>query len=319
MSENRVLVTGGCGFVGAALTNLLARQGHDVVVVDAMRLGSRENLAPDVADEVRLVPSDIRDEDTLRRCFETYRPQAVYHLAAIHFIPDCNRNPKLTVDVNVGGTQSVLEACRATDSIESVVLASTAAVYAPSDSAHDESSRIGPTDIYGVTKLATEQLGELFHAQTRLPVGVARLFNVFGPGETNPHLIPAVIAQLQNGGGPLRLGNLTTKRDYVFTDDIAAGLVKLAGAARERGRVTCNLGREEEVDGEELVRVIGSASGREATVETDPARVRVSDRPHLLSDCSHARELLGWRAEVDLRVGIERALERPVAPGLEIS
>ena len=127
-------------------------------------------------------------------------------------------------------------------------MASTAAVYAPSEQPHDETSAIGPTDIYGLTKLWTEQLAELFHRKTGKPVGVARLFNVFGPGETNPHLIPTIVLQLQRGS-ELRLGNLRTKRDYVYVEDVARGLISLARDRLAGKSVTCNLGTGHQYDG----------------------------------------------------------------------
>ncbi len=145
---------------------------------------------------------------------------------------------------------------------------------------------------------------------------VARLFNVFGPGETNPHLIPTIIRQAERSER-LRLGNLSTQRDYVYVEDVAAGIVALADSG-EGGLRRCNLGRQQAHDGFELVRCVGELLGRDLDVVSDPGRVRSADRPLLLSDCSRAQALLGWEARTSLQEGLRAAIARPTATGVEV-
>ncbi len=123
------------------------------------------------------------------------------------------------------------------------MLASTGAVYEPSTAAHHETSPLAPDDVYGHSKLWSEQAVRLWERRTGVACGVARLFNVVGPGETNPHLVPEIVAQAASGD-ELRLGNLDSRRDYVYVDDVASGLHALAGHA-----ATVNLGSGEAVDG----------------------------------------------------------------------
>lgn len=311
MLADPVLVTGGCGFVGSRLCARLVANGHAVVILDNLALGAPATL-PAGGGHMRLVEADIRDTDALARCFAVHRPRTVFHLAAIHFIPACNADPRRAIDVNVTGTQALLDACAAVGSVESVTLASSAAVYAASDTPLHEESALGPVDIYGHTKLWNEQQAALFHRRTGIAVGVARLFNQFGPGETNAHLIPAIIEQAR-AGGPLRLGNLASRRDYLSTDDAARGLIALAEACREHGSLTCNFGSERAVDGWQLVRLIEQLHGSPLVVEQDPDRMRPADTPILLSDCTRAHELLGWRAETTLEEGLAAAFNRPRA------
>jgi UDP-glucose 4-epimerase len=298
----------------------LAEEGEcEVLVLDDCSLGVPENLGA-ARGQVQLAEVDIRDRDAVVRTLERMAPDTVIHLAAIHFIPACDADPKRCVDVNVGGTQSLLDGCEAAG-VDAVVIASTAAVYSPGVAAHSDDAEVGPIDIYGLSKLWAEQLLELFHRRTGIAAGVARLFNVFGPGETNPHLIPAVIRQAE-GNRELRLGNLSTKRDYVFVQDVAQGLIDLAAAigsgasSAVRTPLTCNLGREQAVDGFELVQAVGELMNRDLTVVGDPARFRSSDRPLLLSDCSRARSLLGWQARTSLHEGLGAAIARPTAAGV---
>jgi len=144
-------------------------------------------------------------------------------------------------------------------------------------------------------------------------VGVARLFNLFGPGETNPHLIPDIVAQCQ-AGDTLRLGNLESKRDYVSIDDVVAGLALLADACPSHGSLTCNFGSERSITGWGLVRLIEQLHGSRLIVTQDPARLRPSDNPVILSDCTRAHDLLGWRAKITLEDGLVDVLRHPYAP-----
>jgi len=313
-----VLVTGGCGFVGSRVCARLVADGHAVIILDNLTLGRPAHLPATVGGLVRLVEADIRDADALARCLTTERPRTVIHLAALHFIPACNADPRRAIDVNVTGTQTLLDACAAVDTVEAIVIASSAAVYAASETPLDEESALGPVDIYGHTKLWNEQQAALFHRRTGIAVGIARLFNQFGPGETNAHLIPSIIEQVQ-AGGPLRLGNLASRRDYLATDDAARGLIALAAACRAHGSLTCNFGSERAVDGWELVRLIEQLHGSPLVVTQDPTRMRPADNLVILSNCTRAHELLGWYATTTLENGLAAAFQQPRADDIAAS
>jgi UDP-glucose 4-epimerase len=314
VSGARVLVTGGFGFVGSALCRALVELGCEVAALDDMSVGTSENLAAEVARDVEPLVADVRDSETVVRLVGRFRPGVVFHLAAVHFIPTCERHPTLAVGVNVAGTQSVLEACSRAGSVEVVVAASSGAVYEPASRAHHESDALGPTDVYGLTKEWTERLARYFRDSTGISVGIARLFNVIGPGETNPHLLPAIIEQIRNGGR-LRLGDLSTRRDYIFTGDVVDGLVRLADGCRTTGLLTCNFGSESATSGSELVDLVARAVGRQVSVTSDPKRLRKSDRPLLLSDCQEARDQLGWCAGTGIVDAVAAALAQPFAHG----
>jgi UDP-glucose 4-epimerase len=309
MACSRVLVTGGAGFTGSRLCSCLAALGHEVVSID--RRTSPVAARP-LNSPVRLIAGDIRDAPALARCLEDHQPEIVFHLAAIHFIPRCTAQPRACIGANVDGTQAVLDVCAETPSVRAVIVASSAAVYAPESTPHGEGGALRPTDIYGHTKLWTEHLAHLFHMQTGKGVGIARLFNVFGPGETNAHLIPTIIEQVREGN-VLRLGNLSTVRDYLYLDDAVDGLIRLAAACHDGSVLTCNFGSERPVDGWSLVRIIQMMSGTALAIEQDVARFRVVDRPVLVSDCTRARTHLGWRAAMSLEAGLVETIRQPWA------
>lgn len=297
-----VFVTGGAGFIGAHVVRHLLRAGHEVVCYDNLFTGRLSHLPREHAG-LRVVTADIRDrtavEAALRGC------DALVHLAAIHYIPYCNAHPDETLAVNVGGTFSVLEAARAAR-LRRVVVASTAAVYPVQDGPCREGQAPGPTDVYGASKVAAEALAHAFAAQAGVAVACARLFNVYGPGETNPHLIPEIVTQL-GGGGAIRLGNVTTRRDYVHVRDVAAAVLALLDLERP-GCEAYNVGTGAEHSAREIVDTLAAILGRPLTIESDPPRVRAHDRPHLRADITKLREATGWTPGVTLRDGLRDLL-----------
>ncbi len=306
---HRYLVTGGCGFVGVPLVRRLVAAGDNVVVYDNLSRGTTASLAP-VANDVNIVEGDIRDGDRLRKALEDNRTEVVVHLAAVHFIPDCDADPEACLATNVLGTQVALECARSSATVKGFVYASTVAVYEPSLEPHRESARLAPTDVYGSSKLAGEQLVAWLGRQTGMPTGIARLSNVYGPDETNPHLVPVVISQAQRGQ-VLALGNLLTSRDYVFTDDVARAFASFAALTLQGSSAICNVGTGVARTGQEVVAAIGQALSRELKIEVDPLRVRPSDRPVLCVDTTNATEILGWRATTEFADGVRQAIQSP--------
>jgi UDP-glucose 4-epimerase len=191
-----------------------------------------------------------------------------------------------------------------------VVFGSTAAVYPPSDEAHHEAGPTGPIDVYGRTKLVGEDLTRLFHEETGVDAVSARLFNVYGPNETNDHLIPAVLEQVADGTREVDLGNLAPRRDFVDVGDVARALQTLATSeAFDAGYRAYNVGTGEAHSVREVVEHVSAALGEEITVARDDDRVRESDRPHLEADVSRIERELGWAPERSFTEGLERLLE----------
>lgn len=300
------LITGGAGFIGSRLAQHLCDAGASVDVVDSLFAGKAE-LVP---DDARFHDVDLRDADALTEAVHDAGPDIVVHLAACHFIPYCNANPEPTFDVNVMGTRTLLNAARELDSLDRVVFGSTAAVYPPRNEAHHEADATGPMDIYGRTKLVGEDLTELFHEQTGVDAVTARLFNVYGPDETNDHLIPAILEQIEDGTREIDLGNLSPKRDFSHVTDVARALRTLATTDEfDGGYRAYNVGSGTAYSVREVVDHVSSALGDEITIAQDEDRVRESDRPHLQADVSRIESELGWTPEYGFTEGLERLLE----------
>lgn len=301
--EQRILITGGAGFVGSGLARTLVDNGATVDIVDNLFAGRRELIPEDAAFH----ELDIRS-DELTEILQAFRPTAIVHLAAIHSIPYCIEHPEAAFDVNVMGTRMLLEAARSLDSLEQVVYASTAAVYPPRNEAHIEDTAPSPIGVYGRTKLIGEDLARLFHADTGVPTVSARLFNVFGPDDTNDHLIPAVVDQLHNGTFEIELGNLTPKRDFVYTDDVVRALTKILSEFDGSYRAY-NVGTGTAYSVKEVVECIGNALGEEIEIIQDDTRVRANDRPQLRADPSRIRREIGWQPRTEFVDGLRSLLE----------
>ena len=244
---------------------------------------------------------------------EEFDPEAIIHLAAIHFIPECERLPAEAVSINVEGTVNLLLACKPHCRF---VFTSSAGVYSPNDVAHRESTdAVGPVDVYGFTKLHGEQLVQYFSQHKQVQSVIVRLFNVVGPGETNPHVLPEIIKQLKAGSRTLRLGNIKPRRDYIYVKDVAQGFIATATAPFPAGSagepVLVNLGSGASYSVEEMVRRLARIIGERIEIEVDPARVRKVDRPNLLSDNTRMQRLFSWVPEHDIDTSLRESWNNP--------
>lgn len=295
-------VTGAAGYLGSYVVEQLLARGTCVLAVDDLSTGRAEHLAPHRDNPAfTLAQQDIRDAAALAALFQEHRPTAVVHLAALHFIPACNADPATTVSVNVLGTQCVLSAARAAG-VERFWLASTGDVYVPDEQPHNETtSAVGPFNIYGASKLMCEQLVALesrLRPNARFVVG--RLFNLVGPRETNPHILPEILGQLRaNPNTPLRLGSLWPKRDLVPVADAARAVAATLDAAPV-GITTVNVATGVAVSMQSVLDLIGELRGSPLAIETDPAKVRPVERGHLQADVTKLRNLIGWTPTADL-------------------
>lgn len=305
----RVMVTGGAGFVGGELVRLLSPK-HDVLVADLLRYGAPDWLTRDEAD-FRFQRVDLRDAAATRALVEYFRPEVIVHLAAIHYIPECDADPANAVATNVTGTVNLLASCPPGVRF---VFASSGAVYRPDEAPHREfESTLEPADIYGMTKLQGEQYVRAFAADRGVPAAIVRLFNVIGPGETNPHLLPAIVAQLREGVESIGLGNIWPKRDYIDVLDAASGFAAAALGGNPEG-VDCetiNLGSGQQYSVDEILARMRSVLGLEFEVRQDPARMRAVDRPFLGADISHIEEVFGWRPVHELDETLKRTWANP--------
>jgi UDP-glucose 4-epimerase len=307
MDYKKVAVFGGAGFVGSSLVAMLRERVKEVLVVDSLFTGDTRFLPQEDAG-ITFVQGDITTTDWVD-AFQAFAPDIVVNLAAIHFIPYCNRNPYEAMYVNTMGFQRILEQCKG---VKGIVFASSAAVYDISDEPHVETQPMKGTDIYGLTKVQGEELLELWASQNKIPGRGARFFNVIGPNETNPHLLPEIFHQTRKGD-VIELGNIDTKRDYIYVEDIARGILTLIETLDDGVLYdSYNIGTGKEYSARELIEILAKVSGRPIQAVSVPERYRPSDRMHLCADNSKLRAK-GWTVENDIETSIRKTWEDFVA------
>ena len=297
-----IVVTGGLGFIGNELVRQLKAAGETVVVID-----NRNRVAPQIEDlnDVPVYEIDITDKESVKELFFKIKPHTVFHLAAIHYIPECNDNPERTLRINVEGTQSILNAA-ATAGVKKFLFASSGAVYADSSNKLTEQATIAPVDIYGWTKLFGEQLCNMNTAMNGTPTIICRLFNNYGPRETNMHIIPEVINQLQSGN-TLKLGNISTVRDYIHTQDCAKSLIKLSACCEGETKIV-NVAHGDGYTVEEMIYKIQKITNRPIEIQKDTTRFRRNDKQTQIADISLLKNLTGWAPENDIEEGLTNLL-----------
>lgn len=305
MSQNRhALVTGGAGFIGRPLVCRLMDDGWSVTVLDDFSAGTL-NLASAAFDKrpVEIVEADVAAREAVQEVIRRTRPSVVFHLAAMHFIPQCEANPEKTLATNVIGTQAVLSAMAEVPESR-LVFASTGDVYAPSTEPHDEHAAVSSITLYGLTKYTSECL--IHRAAARgLHYRIARLFNTYGPGDLTPHVLPDILTGLSQGR-ELALGRLDAVRDYVYVDDVVDGLVRMAGYEGDHRVFNIGTGIGRSVQG--ILDTLAALLERPISTRTDPAKVRPLERPVLLCNPRRAGEALGWTPATDFPAGLERTL-----------
>lgn len=299
-----ILITGGAGFIGRWLAKRCIEGGHRVYIVDNLMVGSMENLR-ELDGCFRMVQADIRDTERLAQTMRSEGVQVVYHLAALHYIPYCEAHPYETFGVNVQGTISVLEAMRAAG-VNRLIFVSTGALYASLNIPLREEAPIEPQDIYSLSKLHCEMVIDYYQKRHGLQTTIVRLFNTYGPYETNPHLLPHIINTLKSGVRELRLGNLHPKRDYVYVEDAAEGLYQLG--IRTDTLCVFNLGTGVEYSVQEIVEMLSELLGEPLQVIQDPIRMRPIDKLHQCADVTKLQSALDWRPSISIREGLLRWL-----------
>ncbi|WBL80341.1 NAD-dependent epimerase/dehydratase family protein [Bradyrhizobium xenonodulans] len=311
--KRKILIVGGAGFVGRQLVRKL-QDRHDICVIDTLKFGNR--FGEGGSSRIVLEKVDIRDWRAVSNVMERFRPEILIHLAAIHFIPECERDPAQAEEVNVLGTMNLLRACPVGTRF---VFASSGAVYRPGDGPHDESSSVEPADVYGLTKLHAENYVRYFVKQRGLCGAVVRLFNVVGPGETSPHILPEIIYQLKSGSTKIKLGNIWPQRDYIHVEDAAEGFGRVALYGEVPTGVTklINLGTGTQYSVSMILDQLRSLTGLPIEVEHDASRARTVDRPFLQASIARIKADFGWSPRLDLAAALADLWKNPdLAPSL---
>ncbi len=306
MQGKRVLITGGAGFIGSTLVRELLKDGAEVIVLDNFLSGKIQNLL-EVQDSIKIIKGDIRDNG-LDKVFTDNQVDVVFNLAAEPYIPHCYDRPHQFFDINAGGVLNLMLACKKAE-VERVLQYSTSEVYGSAKYVPmDEHHPTLPLSTYAVSKLTADRLCFTLHHEQNIPVIIMRQFNVYGPRETQPYVIPEIISQL-NAGNKLNLGNLLARRDFTFVTDAAKAAIKLMGCDNAIGHVV-NVGSGTDYSIEQIAYLIADLMEvNDVTINVKSNRLRPLDVHHLNCNNNRIKRLTGWEPEICFREGLKLTIE----------
>ena len=305
----KILVTGAAGFIGSHVAEALLERGDEVVGLDNFNdyydpARKRDNAALLARHErFRMAERDLRDREGVRALVLDERPDAVAHIAGMAGVRNSVENPDLYVQVNVNGSQNLMDAVRESGGARSFVFAGTSSSYADTDVIPfvetDACDR--PLQPYAASKRATEILGHAYHYLYDLPFTSVRFFTVYGP-RGRPDMMPFKLADSIARGRRVPLYEGESRRDWTYVSDIADGVVRALD--RPLGYAILNLGRGEPVSLTEFIAEMERVAGRRANLY--PAPRPSADMETTFADITLAREKLGYEPRVAVAEGVRR-------------
>ena len=300
--KQRAIVTGGAGFIGSHLVDLLNERGPEVLVIDDLSSGHVANLAPGIRLEVMDIVSANLD-----RIFRAWRPDVVIHLAAQASVPRSIKDPLRDLEVNVIGTHRVAAAARDAGAGRFVFTSSGGAIYGDQTAPATEATLPAPNSYYGVHKLAAEG-----HVALAGPAyAIARPANVYGPrqeGGLEGAVVSAFLDQARSTGVLRIHGDGTQTRDFVHVQDVVTALWRIAQVDVPSG--IWNIGSGQATSIADLASAIERAMKRPLGREFGPARP--GDVTHSVLSTERLRGL-GWQPTTNLTAGIEELVQLPKA------
>jgi len=312
-----IFLTGGAGYIGSAAAQTLLDAGHSVTVYDALFTGYRAA----VPVQAKFIEADLADENTLREALASQNFDAVLHFAAFIEAGESMQNPGKYYQNNLLNSTNLIEAV-VQAGIKRFVLSSTAAVYQSSDEPLTEESPLGPTNVYGHTKLMIEQILDWYRRVHGLHYAALRYFNAAGAlprrGEAHQpesHLIPLVLQvpldQRENisiYGIDYPTPDGTCIRDYIHISDLISAHLLALDALKEHDKLVYNLGNGQGYSVREVIETAREVTGHPIPAIETPRRP--GDSPRLVASSEHIRQELGWEPQLpELKTIIASAWE----------
>lgn len=298
----KVLVTGGAGFIGSHLADRLLAAGNEVVVLDNLSTGKRENL-PESAPGFEFVAGDIRDLETVLRCVRGV--DAVVHLAAVASVQASIDDPLGTHQTNFDGTLNLLEAARVAG-VRRFVYASSAAVYGNTQQLPvSEESRLQPLSPYAADKLAGEHYLYYYFTKHGLATTAFRFFNIYGPRQdpSSPYsgVISIFVKRIQAGAPVMIFGDGQQTRDFVYVGDLVDLLAQSLARPGLAGK-TINVGTGVESSLLQLLDALGTLVGQ--TIQRSHSAPRVGDIVRSCADVTRLKGCFGSAPSTSIHEGL---------------
>ena len=307
MKNKKVVITGGCGFIGSNLAEELSKN-NEVIIIDDLSTGKITNIKDLLKKEnVKFIEGSITDLNLLQDIFKDV--DYVFHQAAIPSVPRSIKDPLSTNNANINGTLNVLIAAR-DNSVKKVIYACSSSVYGDTPTLpKKESMTPTPLSPYAITKLIGEYYCKVFNSIYNLPTVSLRYFNVYGPRQDPSSeyaaVIPKFIKRVLNNEPPIIYGDGEQTRDFTFVKDVVRANV-LAAESSKTG--TFNIGSGKRVTINNLAKMIINLVGKD-DLKPIHDKPRQGDVKHSLADISLAKENIDYEPEYDLHKGLEETIK----------
>lgn len=309
--DRPTFVTGGTGLLGSWLVRRLLDLGADVICLVRDWVPQSELVRPQLIERVKVARGDVCDQTLLERILGEYEINTVFHLAAQTIVGIADRNPISTFQTNIRGTWSLLEACRRSPTVRSIVVASSDKAYGDQDKLpYDEGTPLQGRYPYDVSKSCADLLTQSYAATYKLPVAITRCGNFYGGGDLNwNRIVPGTIRSVLHGQQPIIRSNGQYVRDYFYIEDGAAAYVLLAEQlARNTDLIgqAFNFSNEMPMSVIEFVRCILQEMESELKPVIHSEATNEILRQYL--SASKARLMLNWQPSFTLNEGLRRTI-----------
>jgi len=303
----RVLITGITGFAGSHLADYILSNHSGVDVFGIVRWRSRMDNILQIQDKIELVEADLKDMVSLRAVLADVKPDRIFHLAAQSFVPTSWKCPAETFAINVIGEINLFESILALNQTPKIQIAGSSEEYGQvfsNEIPMKETNPLRPLSPYAVSKVAQDLLAFQYHKSYAVRAIRTRGFNHTGPRRGDVFVTSSFakqIAEIEKKKRPpvIHVGNLEAKRDFTDVRDMARAYW-LSLEKGVEGEVY-NIGSGQAYSMQEVLDLLMSLSRSKMEIKVDPARLRPSDVPVLLSDSSKFRALTGWRPMIPFK------------------
>lgn len=309
--DRPTFVTGATGLVGSWLVRRLVDAGADVVCLVRDWVPQSELVRTRALDRVKVVRGDVRDQACVERIVGEYEVNTVFHLAAQTIVGIANRNPVSTLETNVQGTWTLLEACRRAPTVKQIVMASSDKAYGDQDTLpYDEQTPLQGQHPYDVSKSCADLIARSYAVTFGLPIAITRCGNFYGGGDLNwNRIVPGTIRSIVIGQPPVIRSDGTYVRDYFYVEDGAAVYMLLAerlSGDRTLSGEAFNFSNEIQITVLDLVTRLIALTG--SALQPEILNEVSHEIRHQYLSAAKARERLGWAPLFDLDAGLRRTI-----------
>ncbi|MBF0292169.1 MAG: NAD-dependent epimerase/dehydratase family protein [Nitrospinae bacterium] len=303
LKEASVLVTGAGGFIGNHLTATLKNHGARVIAVDRT---ARDGISV----------ADMTNVDEVKKCFRSSQEyfakpiEYVFHLAGQNNAGIAHKFPFDTLQSSFQSAINILEVARNQPGIKNVIIPSTLGVYGRLDDQNEhalkESDRLVADSVYSATKITAEYAALSYVSEFGLPVRIARLANVYGPGQSNAAVIPSLISQMSNSQ-EISMGNMDAIRDFIYIDDVIEGLLAISLLDNQPQRVF-NLGTGCGSSVKTVVEILTRILNFGGRIVIDRDKLRPNEKRYVVADIGQLTEATGWTPRIMIEQGLEETV-----------